>query len=527
MTKAILAEIGFRRPGAGAAEVLGLTSRLGYAHPSSPRFYLPLIEQAADLDRRVFARDDDFGAGSMAEGELVANALGGELDFLIAEACGVYGHVSRLLSIDERDDYAAARPIFTGTMEAVDLTDETATFRWRDDIAKLIDTPMQSVKYDGTNALPAGIDGVEDIKGSWKPVLYGRRLNIPAICVNTSRYIYQVSSVSGHDVTAVYDRGAEIDRGAERASLSDLQSSTPTAGYYDWYAGADGVFFRLGSQPAGDVTCDAEEGATAADRTPGQVWSRILQARAGVGSGDILSADVTALDAAQDGECGVWCGGSDVSIRDALNEIAASASAVYFTRADGVWRIVRVTEPAGDPVASLITFRLSTAALPTDLDIGEIERLAPDSEAAVPACQVTIEYAPLGLVQGKDQTADVVDMTLERQQRLEREYLSVATDEDADVLTVHPNARRLTQQVTLLDSAAAVVEADHRAALFGSLRSRYRVVTQLTEAVPTIDLMDVVRVTYPRWELTGGKLFLVTGIRYDAAADTVELSLWG
>jgi len=42
-----------------------------------------------------------------------------------------------------------------------------------------------------------------------------------------------------------------------------------------------------------------------------------------------------------------------------------------------------------------------------------------------------------------------------------------------------------------------------------------------------VDLGDVVRVVYPRFGLSGGKLFNVHGIQYDARKFEVEMELWG
>jgi len=43
----------------------------------------------------------------------------------------------------------------------------------------------------------------------------------------------------------------------------------------------------------------------------------------------------------------------------------------------------------------------------------------------------------------------------------------------------------------------------------------------------TLKLNDVVKITFSRYNLTGGKLFRVISIVEDAAVNEVELELWG
>ncbi|MFX6884096.1 hypothetical protein ABTH28_17840, partial [Acinetobacter baumannii] len=60
-------------------------------------------------------------------------------------------------------------------------------------------------------------------------------------------------------------------------------STAPAAGSFDWYAGPGGTYFRLGSYlQGGQITCDAVEGVSAADRTVAQIFKRVLVDRGGI-----------------------------------------------------------------------------------------------------------------------------------------------------------------------------------------------------------------------------------------------------
>jgi hypothetical protein len=70
--------------------------------------------------------------------------------------------------------------------------------------------PLQTTKYAGSNVLPAGREGVEDLKGKPKPVCLGSVFNIAPPCVNTSKLIYQVNDGAVASISAIRDRGVPL-----------------------------------------------------------------------------------------------------------------------------------------------------------------------------------------------------------------------------------------------------------------------------------------------------------------------------
>jgi hypothetical protein len=148
--------------------------------------------------------------------------------------------------------------------------------------------------------------------------------------------------VLGDDTT-----GAGVWRSAASqvyADPTDLQDDTlaPEAGSWIACYDASGAYVRLGSSPAGRITCDASHGATAADRTAAQLAVAVL-GRAGFVSGDWSASDVTTLDTVNDAECGYFTTeGDQVISADVIDQLMGSVGAWWSTDQSGVIRFKRL-----------------------------------------------------------------------------------------------------------------------------------------------------------------------------------------
>lgn len=129
----------------------------------------------------------------------------------------------------------------------------------------------------------------------------------------------------------------------------------PAPGTYKVYLGGagGGAFFRLGSSPFGQVTCDVLQGATAADRTAAQAFVQANQ-RAGNTTGDWSASDIIALDAADDGEVEFWAGpdDTDAMCSDVADAAARTVGAGWWADTNGVIRIRQLTEPGTNLVTN-------------------------------------------------------------------------------------------------------------------------------------------------------------------------------
>lgn len=79
-----------------------------------------------------------------------------------------------------------------------------------------------------------------------------------------------------------------------------------------------------------------------------------------------------------------------------------------------------------------------------------------------------------------------------------------------------------------MTQANADAEAARLLALYKVRRDTFKVRARLSaEEVEEIDLGQVVRLTWHRYGLAAGRLFVVTGLRQDFERDAVEVTLWG
>lgn len=173
--------------------------------------YSPRLVSAGRIRRAILGDGTQFGRAQIAVGEILLSNADGALDGLAG-----YGFDGRTATVKRglpTTALASFETVFVGTMEDVELTADTMRVRLRDN-ARLLDVPLQTTLYAGDNALPDGLEGVDDLEGKPKPLLFGQARNIPAVPVNTAKLIYQVSDGAVASVQGIYDRGIPIHEDA-------------------------------------------------------------------------------------------------------------------------------------------------------------------------------------------------------------------------------------------------------------------------------------------------------------------------
>ena len=248
--------------------------------------YEPRVEQPGLFRQNMYSVGTTSGSSSGGYGEIVLMNTDGGLDSFVD-----IGFDGQLCVVKQGNPGAALSTfatVITGTVEQCDVSWNRVTLRLKDK-ASILQTPCQTVHYLGDNALPAGREGTADIKDKPKPRLFGVCNNVTPICVNTSKLIYQVNSAAVYDITAVHDGGnvGQITKGADYATGALLEAATvpavtnpatPPAQYLTCMA--EGLF-RLDSAPFMQLTCDVVQGATAADRTAGQIIKSLATEKLG------------------------------------------------------------------------------------------------------------------------------------------------------------------------------------------------------------------------------------------------------
>lgn len=519
---------------AGQASTLrfcdGLAYRLRPTEAPANALYRPFIIDAGWCRVDVFSAPGQYG--HVTPGEVVLDDSSGALGAQLIN----YAFDGRSIAI-RIGARGAAYPsgmvtVINGTMDGQPSFDwDKITFRPAD-LTAAQRKPLQSVRYAGTNVLPNGLDGVDDIKGRVKPMVLALASNMAPVLVNASKLIYQVSIPVGAQlvsVSAVRDKGVPLAAGANYSNIADLQDDTkaPASGNFKILSTqADGCYIRLGSKPVGTLTLDASYG-TAADRTHAQVWQRILT-YAGVSATAISAADVAAVDAALPAEI-EYAAFADTNVDTALSEVATSAGAAWYGDPAGVYRLLQWQAPVGQPVATLSALRSDTMAITDPVGSGDV----------APVYRVTLQYgrnwtpqADADLGGDKTSASDTVRAPagragLQARAWLSDEYRTVPA-EDAGIKIPHPSAIELKMTSLIANQAAAQAYASSQLALYGVDRH----MTTLSQWLSP-DQIDVIRpgavviVQEPRWGYDAGRLMRVAGIKIDRGTGKTELNCWG
>lgn len=399
--------------------------------------------------------------------------------------------------------------IFTGTVANVFADKKELRIRVKDK-QHTLDRQFLTTTYQGTNSGATGVEGLAtDIKGNVKPRVYGACFNVTPILVNTSKLTYQVSDSSLYSLLKVYDNAVALTTGTDYATLTLLTAATVTSGTYATCLAAG--YFRLGSTPAGQITCDPVAGATSSVRTTAQIL-KAMAMDAGVSLADLDSASVTALDAANGAEVGLYVDDTRTVIA-AMDEVAQSVGAYYgFNPAGkmimGVW-----AAPTGTPKASIV-----------ESQIGKDYQRRPARDNAIPVWSVSLGYQKFCTTQASGLAGSV---TADRKQALALEYRKLVTSDSA-VKLQYLLATSMEVNTLLIDATAAAVESARVLALHKVQRECYEVAVPVQLiATAGLGLGDVVTLTLDRFGLGSGKLMRVQGIALELARNRATLILWG
>lgn len=102
-----------------------------------------------------------------------------------------------------------------------------------------------------------------------------------------------------------------------------------------------------------------------------------------------------------------------------------------------------------------------------------------------------------------------------------------AVAEDRSVKNAYPLAMEVTEETLLVAAADAQTEATRRQTMRSVLRHRYEVILPLDDDTITLDLGDVIQITYDRYGLDAGALFRIIGLEPDAENERLTVQVWG
>lgn len=405
-------------------------------------------------------------------------------------------------------------------------------FTLRDPRAPL-EAPLQPIKFAGTNVGPAGVEGGADLKGKPKPILYGSASNISPPRVNESLLIYMVAD-RAVSVFCVRDGGVSLGAGTSRANVASMQANIPAGGTYDYCATSTGTYIRLGTTPIYDITVDAGEGATSADRSHARIWSRLRTERCtSAFSGAVDNSSVNSEHDGSPSEAGFWWD-EETDQKDAVDQVLTGLGGFEVQNENGVWLIRRLALPSGTPSIELVKLSTGVRLKAKSRKLTTLQRVrASYAPRGVPPYRVTVRW-------GRNYTVmDEGDFAGSAVQRLRDKFSEewrVETDTSTTIWNpaagtgLFPNAPELTVETGYTPGAdgvtcpAAVTEAARLKTMLCVLRGQYQV--SLIPEVGDRPLPgDVASLTYAGMGLSGGPIFRVLQTSFLLGSKGPEMDL--
>lgn len=480
-------------------------------NPPDQEFKSRLIDPGA-ISLSIYIGGSGAIAGGSAKldiGEIIATNIDGEFDALkdysfdgrdiimrTGEPGGVYPN-----------DYP---PILRASMESIDVGWDQIVIKVRDQ-TYVFNKPILSRRFLGNNALPNGLEGTaDDIKGQIVPRTYGFVEQIAPKLVNTAKDTYRVNDGPVVDIPVVNVRGEPMTKIADYADSTALQSATVLPGEYHTCL-VEGLF-RLGAVD-GLVTCDVVECIPTEQSAPNLLSRLALQA--GVDPNRINQFDVSTLYALNSAPTGRYID-DETSYLQVMDEIAKSVGAWYSFDQIGNFRMGRLDLPQGTPVATLEEYEIDATGIQRSV-IQEIPK---------PLWSVTINHTPIGEVQTTDLAGDIPS---DRRAFLANKTRS-ATYQDSTIKNQFLLADSLTIDTLLMDELAAQNESFRKFNLHKNSHDLFTVPVPQSRATELLKnglwLGGELGINLSRFDLLGGKSFIVLGLDFQRRAKDIVFSLW-
>lgn len=486
-------EVGF---GDGDAAVAGGTMTLRYsthgytslaADNPARTWYDGRLSDQVVVDRRITGKDGIGGLATVYGEATLINSDGG-LDTLTNDYA-IDGRPARILIGRVTDALSAYGLYFSGVVSSAVIGTAELRLKLSDGQAKLAPLVNQTT-YLGTG----GLEGGADLKGKPKPKGYGHVFGISPPLVDTANLIYQVNDGAISDVPYVYDRGVALTKVV----------GAPAAGQYQVNTAAG--TFKLGAQPAGQITCHALLDASLSGyiNRASDIVLRILVQQAGLTSSEIEPASFVQLNTDAPAEVGSWAGTDGRTIADMVDELLRGVGAFGGFNRQGAFSVSVLAAASGTPRATFteediiditrepLPAAVEPVAWRTSVGYQKNYTVQTDLASAVPVAQVVFASQPV-------RTSKSEDPAIKSRHLLAREYA-----DDAGVYA---------------QSADSDAEALRRFALWSTGRKLFR--TKLRPAALTRDLGQVVQLEHSRHGLSLGAAGRVIG--HHAQGTDVEL----
>jgi hypothetical protein len=446
--------------------------------------FLPRLIEPISFTRSMFDQGRVGGKTSIGFGNLVLSNGDGELDQFAD-----YAWDSRPVEIrvgEAGADLDFYFTIFTGESKTIEFDDDVVTVVLRDRQDDFtVDFPPNV--YGG-----AGVS--DNIAGQPKPLCFGEVYNISPVLVDSDNLVYQVHDGQIQSVDAVYEGGVEL-------TLNTDYSVNTTTGE-----------ITLTSDPENPITADVKGAAPGGSyiQTVASIIQEIVTTYGGLSDpADLNTQSFADLDSANSSTVGVFVPDS-TDILDVLDELINTVGGFYGFGRDGKFFVGVLDLPTGAGLTVDSNF--------DQTNIIELIRLA----SAVPNYRFRVQYEKNYTQLSEGDFGPGIS-------RSRRDYLlrkgKYEVVEDASIQTPYPNSKELVVDGLFAESADALAEANRLSAIYNEQREVYRI--RVKTQPYTLELNDIVEITFDRYNLTSGKSFRVISVTEDAATNEVELELWG
>ena len=465
------------------------------AHVAVP----PTLLDPGSLRREMFSGDRVFGAVRPAFGEVVLYNGDGRYD-----AWEHHGFDGRPFVLRWGPLGGAYPADFTTvvicTVEGVTLTETEARLKLRDE-SVLLDKPFLSETFSGLTVAEGQNTGM---KGQIKH----RYINTPRwlgpqLQVITNIYggtIYHVSTGKSVVAPRFFDNANELI--LQYTGGDFWGGSAPEPGRFWLWEQDNNIYVRLGSRAQGDLRMYLNTGQPSAPGTRVPWTAQAFLAEAGY-AGPVIGAPLPGIK-------GVFAD-SSITYGRIFDDAATNAGMWYGFDRLGRFVAEVFDAPTGGPALTLSRSNCLNV-----------------KRSPVPGMEVPLHQLSINSVQTwkSNYTAP---STWSRDNFAADQWLRRYSHTDDTVLTKHPAARSVHMDLLIGPESDVQFAAlrNRYLALFGVDRSLFTVAVPLSAEALGLDLGDVVRLVWPRFNLSGGRLLRVVSVRYDLRARRLEFALWG
>lgn len=504
-----------------AIETIYMSTGLGYNHPSAPAFYEGRIadNQGLQVFRSIFNRGE-FGAGDIRYGSIEIINTNGELDAWLDYG---WGRDAELSIINANANYSTRQTVLSATIENLTPSKDIYSLQWTTKYAPLLENPASNNVFAGTG----GFEGSLEIKGQRKPRAKGKLKNITPVNIDVANRVFAWNynnagnRAATHSIDAVYYNGSPWTFHADFPNAAALLAGSHGGNGYYSTCKAESLILMGGSVSLNaSITMDVTIEATASDRYAGNLLEFFLE-DAGVPSGNISSADISALNTNAPFEMGVYI--NEESYFEVCNLITSSVAAWYLPDRLGVYRVGQVTAPVAEDII-FKRFDLDTVATSNTFELISINPIS--SNDYIPAKEVRVNYNKNWTVLDRANIAAAVSDA--DAQFFISEYRTTQPATNTTNEAKYLNAQVLTFDTLLISESNANTIRDLIMDLYDLQRREYEVVIKYdADAILLIDVGKVAKIVYPKLGMQSGKLFNIHGVELNVQTNIATLKVWG